>query len=143
MKKHRSVTVILRSCLTGRFVWIYQGPSRDAARKAYLRACEKEIDWVRNRSESMARRTAAITRLLTNCLAEKPIDEELTPEQQEAAKELQAISNKPLECNSEFYGHIMEERRRRKEDREIRRKMCENAAKRVDREIQNNRNYDK
>ena len=129
MKKRRSVTVILRSCLTGKVVWIYRGPSQEAARKAYFRACKKEIEHVRSWAERMAQRTASITRLLTNCLADKPIDAELTPDQQEAAKELQAISKKQLECHSEFYDHIMEERRRREEDREIRRKMRENAAK--------------
>jgi hypothetical protein len=129
MKKKPKYTKILHSCLTGKVVWIYRGPSREAMQKAYQRACKKEIERVRNWSERMARRTASITRLLTDLLADKPIDEELTPEQQEAAKELQAISKKQEECHSEFYKHIMEERRRRDEDREIRRKMRENAAK--------------
>ena len=96
--------------------------------KAYQRACKKEIERMRNWSERMAQRTARITRFLTDLLADKPIDAELTPEQQEAAKELQAISKKQLEDRSEFYDHIMEERRRREEDREIRRKMREREA---------------
>ena len=83
---------------------------------------------MRNWSERMAQRTASITRFLTDLLADKPIDAELTPEQQEAAKELQAISKKQLEGRSEFYDHIMEQRRRREEDREIRRKMREREA---------------
>ena len=128
MKKKKKVTVIIRSCLTGRAVWIYRGPSREAMQKAYQRACKKEIERMRNWSERMAQRTARITRFLTDLLADKPIDAELTPEQQEAAKELQAISKKQLEDRSEFYDHIMEERRRREEDREIRRKMREREA---------------
>ncbi len=132
MKKRRPVTVILRSCITGNVVWIYRGPSQEAARKAYQRVCRKEIERVRGLGERMARRTAAITRLLTNCLADKPIDAALTPEQQEAARELQAISRKQPECPGEFYDHIMEERRRREEDREIRRRMREGAAGKQD-----------
>ena len=54
---------------------------------------------------------------------------ELTPEQKQAAKELQAMAKKEPPCDREFYNHIMEERRRRKEDREIRRKMREREEK--------------
>ena len=58
--KKKIVTVILRSCLTGRAVWIYQGPSREAMQKAYQRACKKEIERMRNWSERMAQRTAHV-----------------------------------------------------------------------------------
>lgn len=129
MKKKHSITVILRSCLTGKVVWIYRGPSRAAARKAYWRACRKELERVRNWGERMARRAASIRRLLTDCMADKPIDAELTPEQQQAARELQNIGRKPQDCHLEFYDHIVEERRRRNEDREIRRMMREDKAK--------------
>ncbi len=125
MTKNRSFTVILRSCLTDKVVWIYRGPSKEAARKAYWRACRKELERVRNWGERMAWRTAGIKRLLSACLDDKPAGAELTPDQQAAAKELQSISKKGEECHREFYNHIIEERRRRKEDKKIRQKMRE------------------
>ncbi len=129
MKKKALFTVIIRSCLTGRAVWIYRGPSKEAARKAYWRACNKELERMRMFTERIASRAAGITRLLTNCMADKPLDAKMTPEQEAAAKELQAISRKPQETTHEFYDHIMETRRRRREDSEIRRQMRERETR--------------
>mgnify|MGYP003571272156 CR=1 FL=1 len=121
--KKRKVIVIRRSCLTGRVVWVYQGTSHEAARKAYWRACRKEVERVRKWEEEVRRRQAHYAKLLADMLAELPIDATLSPEQQRAAKELQRQAQEQTECDREFYDHIMEMNRRRDEDRKIRQRM--------------------
>lgn len=123
------IVEIRRSCITGRVVWVYRGFTKAAANVAYWRACKKEIERVRHWADTMARQRAEITNMLTACLANLPIDAEMTPEQKQAARELQAMAKMDIPCDREFYDHIMEERRRRKEDREIRRKMREREEK--------------
>ena len=114
---------VRRSCLTGKIVWIYRGPSKAAASQAYYRACKKEMAWIRNCEKRVARRRANIARFLADCMAELPINVELSPQQKEAARQIQALEKKDSDCHSDFYEHIMEERRRRRQDREIRLKM--------------------
>lgn len=120
-----SFTDIRRSCLTGNVVWIYQGQSKGGAQTAYWKACQAEIARVRNWTEIVARRTSNISRLLNDCLADLPINAELTPLQQDAVRRLQSIGKKDFGCYREFYDHIREERRRRTADRKIRQKMRE------------------
>lgn len=136
MKEKRQYVKIVRSCLTGKVVWIYRGLSQNAARLAYWRACQKEIERVRNWAQKMQSRKDHILRVLEECSASLPLNAELTKEQKEASRELQSIIRKGQECHSEFYDHIMETRRRRQEDREIRRRMRE-------RENMTNPDYDK
>ena len=127
MKHRRHVTIILKSCLTGKPVWIYRGPSRDSARIAYWRACRSEVERVRHWPEYAARRASNIARLLSDCMADMPIDASLTPSQEEAARQLRSIGKKDFACHRDFYEHVMEERGRRKSDREIRRRMREHS----------------
>lgn len=137
MKRPHRYTKIVRSCLTGNVVWVYRGLSENASRTAYWRACQKEIERVRNWAERVARRKDSVEAVLSSCSAGMPIDAVLTVEQREAARELQAVIRKGCDCHSEFYDHIMELRRRRQEDREIRRRMREHDAKCA------NKDYDK
>ena len=133
--KIHSVTIILKSCLTGTAVWIYRGKSRNAARKAYWFACRKEMERVRRMAEAAERRRANVMRMLSELTAGMPATAELPPEKRQLARQLLSLSERK-EPAGEFYDHIMEERRRRDEDREIRRRMRE-------REKQQNRDYDK
>lgn len=119
--KPHEVVVIRKSCLTGKVVWIYRGPSRTAARRAYTRACQKEAGRVSHWSETVAQRRANVLRLLTDCTASLPINADLTPRQKKAARELQAIGREELVCHRDFLDHIEERRRRIAEDRRIRR----------------------
>lgn len=122
---HKYITVIIYSCLTRKAVWLHQGTTKEAARLAYWKACKREHERVRSSDERSARRAANINHLINECLAEKPITEELTQEQREAVMKLQSISRKYMDDNMDFYNHIVEEKRRRQTDREIRRKMRE------------------
>lgn len=112
------VTVIKRSCITGNPVWLYQGPSESAARRAYSRACNFEIDRVKNWAATVARRTANIVGFLNECLEKLPKDAELTPVQAAAVRKLQAIARKAPACHLEFYEHIMASRRKIKHNRD-------------------------
>lgn len=114
-KKKHIVTIIRRSCLTGNVVWIYRGPSHTAAQEAYRRACKKELERVRKWSKVAARRCANVARILTACTERMPLTADMTAEQRESARRLQAISKQEQPCHREFYDHIVEEARRRNE----------------------------
>lgn len=131
----RGVTVILRSCLTGRPVWIYTGPSEEAAAKAYRRACKREMKRVRRWAGIAARRKASVMAMIGALTEGLPSPKDMQPAQRAAVRLLTSASEAPP-CSREFYDHIMEERRRRERDRKVRRQMRE-------REIHGNRDYDK
>ena len=112
MKKKGVVTVIRRSCITGKIVWVYRGPSEEAARRAYHRARLREIERVRHWGETVKARADGIMRLLSDCMAKFPINAQLTPDQAEAARTLKAAATMPVPCHMDFYDHIIEEARR-------------------------------
>lgn len=116
---------IRRSCLTGNAVWARRCRTKKEESQRYWRACRAEIERVRRWPETAARRKAAILDLLSRCTARLSAVAEMTPDMREAARQLVSIAEKGMPCHMEFYEHIMEERRRRKEDREIRRRMRE------------------
>lgn len=113
MKRNGPVRIIRRSCLTGKAVWVYVGPSYEAARALYYKACKREVERVRNWPEMMKKRAEAIGRYINDLTSRIPINAELTPEQKEGIRTLQAIQKNTPECDMEFYNHIMEEARRR------------------------------
>lgn len=135
-KRPPKVTYILKSCITGRAVWIYQG--QGAVYMAYWRASKKEIERIRNWPAIAARRKESIERLISVCMKDFPITAELTPEQINAVKKLKRIKDKGMECDRGFYDHIMETRERRRQDAEIRRQMREREL-----EKKNNTDYAK
>jgi DNA topoisomerase VI subunit B len=107
------VRIILRSCLTGKAVWVYVGPSKEAARRAYYKVCKEELERVRNWPNYIKQRSERIGRKINEMIANLPINVPLTPKQKEAIKQLRAIQNEVEPCDMEFYNHIMEEARRR------------------------------
>lgn len=146
-KRRHLVTIIKRSCLTGKVVWIYRGASRNAGRHAYWKACKKELEKVKQWAERMADRKRRLTLMLgssdSNTSANgssgngssgkasgkgssaNMFGGELTDEQRKAARELVRMSKQEPPPDMEFYNHIVEERRRRRQDKDIRRKMRE------------------
>ncbi len=120
-------TFIRRSCLTGKIVWIYRGPSENAARMAYCRACKKEMVRIKQWSQTLAKRAANIAHFLSDCTAEIPITAEFTQEQTNAARLLQTLGRQQSEYHRDFYEHVMEEQRQKQEIKEIRRRMKANG----------------
>lgn len=145
-KRRHLVTIIKRSCLTGKVVWIYRGMSHNAGRLAYWKACKKELEKVKQWSERMADRKRKLTMVLglsdsntsangssgkasANGTSGNMIGDELTDEQRKAYRELVRMSKQEPPPDMEFYNHIVEERRRRQQDKDIRRKMREREQK--------------
>lgn len=119
-KRNYSIRQILKSCITGTAVWIYFGPSKEAARKAYWRACRHEAERVRQIGKMAARRKANILQMLNDCMAGLPITAELPPEKKAAARQLLAIAEEDTLSDRSFYNHILETRRRRNRERKLR-----------------------
>lgn len=142
-KKGKHIKVFIRrSCITGKVIWVYRGV-KTGEYLAYWRACRKELQRFKMWAERLDRRRRNMTRLLSDSSSRIPITEEMTPEQREAARQLHELSVADVKPDREFYDHIIEERRRREEDREIRRQMREREALERESREQDNRNYDK
>ena len=133
------VIVLRKSCLTGKVVWLYRAPSQEAIWKAYSRACQAELERRSQYDEMQERRKANVLQLLAECTSAAG---EMTPEKKSLARQLRALSKEMPPFQSEFYDHVVEERKRREEDRLIRQQMREREARRRA-EIEKNTNYDK
>ena len=108
--------IIKRSCLTGRVVWIYHGRSQEAARKAYWRACKKEVRRVRQWTARIAARQKILMQMLglgDSSSSSSGIYEGMTPEKKAAAREIVRMGKQPPPQGREFYDHIVEESKRR------------------------------
>lgn len=115
-KRRHLVTIIKRSCITGKVVWIYQGVSHNAGRHAYWKACKAEIRRIRQWTARMAARQRALMQVVglgDSSSSSSDIYEGMTPEQQAAVKEISKMSHQPPPPDREFYNHIVEESRRR------------------------------
>lgn len=115
-KQDSKVIIIKRSCLTGRIVWAYRGDSEEGARKAYWRACKKEVRRVRNWMKKMSRRRRMLLRLVTHSdssTVSSSIYKKMTPEQRKAARKIVKLANTEPQPDREFYNHIIEEAKRR------------------------------
>ena len=136
MTKHQKlVTIIKRSCITGKVVWIYRGVSREAARIAYWRACKKELEKMKHWAEQMAdrkRMVGAVMGMLSCSSSSSVFDDHMTDEQRQAARELAKLRKEEPAMYTGFYEHIMEERRQRRRDSEIRREMRERDKKQTE-----------
>lgn len=125
MEQKHLVTIIRRSCVTDKVIWIYRGPSQIAAKRAYYRARCKEIERVCHWQEVTNRRRSNINLLINNLLADLPIMTSLTSEQEEVLRQIQEICNQDIRHDTEFYAHIRAMERQKTSDRNIRRRMRE------------------
>lgn len=112
VRKH-NVTMIRRSCITGKIVWVYRGMSRNAGYVAYHRAVKHEIERVKHWPEYVAERKAKILKFLSDRMAHFPLDAVLTPEQKAAARTIRKIAETEPELDLDFYNHVIEEQNRR------------------------------
>lgn len=140
---HHTVTVIRYSCINGKAVWVYRGPSRRAADVAYCRACKNEVEYMARWSNNAAVRRSNILQILNRLTASVPVTAAMSPEREAAARQLLALSKESTPFCRDFYDHVVEERRRRKEDSEIRKRMRQRDAARNEGETNPNHNYDK
>ena len=106
MTKKYDITVICSSCLTGKAVWVYRGPTRAAAVAAYRRACRHEENRLRSWEDRSRRRERNINALLNDCAAALQILGPLTQQQQQGINQLHNIAVSKYNCDMEFINHI-------------------------------------
>ena len=131
--KHRTkdVIVIKRSSTTGRAVWLYQGSSKEGARKAYERVRRKEISRVRWWKNRMKRRANAILTFLEKLVETLPMMGVISPEKKKAIRDLQRLAENPPPCDTDLYNQARRERKKwmkRKEELQWRREQQQETA---------------
>lgn len=115
-KQNGKVLVVKRSCLTGRIVWVYNGSSEDAARKAYWRACKREVWRIRNWMKKMIRRRRRLLSVITHSDSSSVSSsafKQMMPEEQKLARKIMQLAKGEPQADREFYDHIIEEAKRR------------------------------
>ena len=125
-------TFIKRSRTTGRIVWIYQAPTKEAARQAFHRIRRREntrVRWWKNR---VTRRAKDIQGYLQRLVDALPILGDITQEQRQAIRDIQHLADQPPKCDTGLYNHLRSEYKRRKRDRDFKEK-----------QKSHNHNYDK
>lgn len=129
--KHRTkdVTVIKRSDTTGRAVWLYQGSSKEGARKAYERVRRKEISRVRWWKNRMNRRANAILTFLEKLVEALPLMGDISPEKKKAIRDLQHLAENPPPCDTDLYNQARRERKKWKKRKEEARRRREQQQK--------------
>ena len=129
--KHRTkdVTVIKRSDTTGRAVWLYQGSSKEGARKAYERVRRKEISRVRWWKNRMNRRANAILTFLDKLVEALPMMGGISPEKKKAIRDLQHLAENPPPCDTDLYNQARRERKKWKKRKEEARRRREQRQK--------------
>lgn len=152
MRPSLKATIIRHSCRTGRAVWIYSGPSKEAAKTAYYRTVKRERERQLRWTAIQRRRVENIKLLLQDCVAALPILSDMTGDQCEAIRILHELADNQQEFSSPFLEHDYErrhqnylEKRRRKywRDADFRQHERERRRKKTKTEMQDNYNYDK
>lgn len=116
-KRKKTVTIVKRSCITGKIIWVYRGASSNGAHVAYWRACKKEVRRVRQRKAIMNERRRRLMKLLA-ISDSSSTDSSIfgacrTPEQVKAIKSIIQMWKQEPSQDRNFYDHLIEEARRR------------------------------
>ena len=114
--RRKDVVIAKHSCITDRIVWTYFGSSEEGARKAYWRACKKEVRRIRqwkNRMEERRRRLMHILAICGGSSSSSSCMRNLTARQRKAARKIIALCNNQPVQDRAFYNHIIEEARQR------------------------------
>lgn len=116
-QKNHIITFVKRSCITGNIVWVYRGKSQEGARKAYWRACKREVRRVRQWMSKMSERKHRLMQILAGGDSSSSysayIRDSMSSEQHKAVHEIAQMCKTQPPKYGEFYDHIIEEARRR------------------------------
>ncbi len=115
-KQNGKVLIVKRSCLTGRIVWVYRGTSEEAARKAYWRACKKEIRRIRDWAKKMSRRRKLLLSIATHgdCdSVSSSVFSQMSSEKRKLARRIIQLAKDMPQPDREFYDHVVEEAKHR------------------------------
>ena len=137
--KEKVMKILRRSCITGNAVWIGPERSRSAEWEAYRKACNKEIERMRQWPQAMARRKKNIMQLINTLTAKLPKDGDISKEQRDALKVLTKMVEKEPSKQSDFYDHIQEEKRQKRNARRREKRWQEKYGNKN----KQNSNYDK
>ena len=113
-RKQRILRVIRHSALTGKAVWVSHRRSYQTEWKAYKTACLKEVNRMRQWAHTVNRRRRNIVRLLGELTASLPILGDIPQEQRTAARVLTHLADNEPPKQSDFYDHICEEKRQKR-----------------------------
>ena len=123
--KRKILKIIRKSALTGRAVWVSHVRNYRAEYYAYKRACHKEANRMRQWAYVVNRRKRNVMRLLSTLTERLPILGDIPQELRSAAKVMTKIAADGPPKQSDFYDHICEERRQRKNARKRERRWQE------------------
>lgn len=117
MKKKKDTKIFIKhSCLTGKVVWVYRGTA-EGARKAYYRACKREVRRVRQWTSAMAARRQHLMKIITGSdsgsSSSTAILKRTSGERRKAVYEILRLGKQPPPQGRAFYDHLKEEARRR------------------------------
>lgn len=113
-QKRKILKVIRKSVLTGKAVWAYHKLCSKPEYMAYRTACDKEINIMRQWGNIANRRRKNIMHMLHKLTANLPLLGDIGQEKREAAKMLMNMADKEPPKKSDFYDHIQEEKRQRR-----------------------------
>lgn len=118
--RNKSFTIIKYSRVNKKAVWIYQGPTKGAAKAAYRRARKRENIRVRWWCNRMKRRAMNLKDYLDRLVSSLPLMGDIPPEKQQAIRDLRRLADTPPKPDTDFYDHLQSERKRRKRERDER-----------------------
>ena len=127
--KRKILKIIRKSALNGRAVWVNHVRNYRAEYYAYKRACHKESMRINHWAYAVARRRKNIQRFLGKLTENLPILGDIPQEVREAAKKITLMADNEPPKQSDFYDHICEERRQRKNAREREKRWQEKYGK--------------
>ncbi|MFW5563415.1 MAG: hypothetical protein ACOCNX_00810 [Prevotella sp.] len=112
MRRSDKVVKVKRSCITDKIVWVYIGSSDEGARKAYWRACKKEVRRVRQWNSRMEERKQRLMHIIAICNSGSTSSssfKRLAPQQRKAARRIVSQCKSQPVQERDFYNHILEE----------------------------------
>ena len=115
-RDNKKLLILKHSCLTGRVVWAYRCDTEEAARRAYYRACKKEVRRIRQWSAKMAerkRKRAMIFNGSNSSSSGINVNKYKDPAVRRLARQMCKLIKDQPPKDTTFYDHIVEEAKRR------------------------------
>ena len=101
------IVTTIKSCLTGKVVWLNGSPTKGSAKKAFARTRTRELLRVRSWLDVLAHRKANIMRFLNILTAPTNMQmQEFPVETVRAARRIAGIANTAIACDDSLYNHI-------------------------------------
>ena len=139
-RKKRPLKIIRKSVLTGVAVWVSHERTYKNEWHFYKKACREEVNRMRQWANMVNRRRQNILSLLAKLTEHMPLLGDVPEEKREAARVLARMAETPPPKQSDFYDHIREEARLKRNARKRDRRWQEKYG---GGKTDDNQNYDK